>query len=389
MKILCLTPWFPVARNDKTGNFVLDSVEALGDLGHQVSVLVTRPQRFTSATYALRTKLCGGETALAQTDKASTRVRFYLSVPRNAFRPVSNWFYHRAVAPTLANMARECRADVIHAHTEIPGATAVRVATEMGLPSVVTIHGINTDPKLNGPRQRAYYHEQLSRASRIVLVGEPLRSHVASMVGRSDNYRIVHNGFRPPKGEVGQANWDEPLRLISVSDLHQGKGIDLTLTALRRLEDSGVTNWTYNVVGGGNQAPELQQLARDLGLSAKVKFVGPCDHDVVYRHLTRANVFVLPSYIEAFGIAYLEAMALGLLAIGVSGQGPSEFIQDGDNGFLVKPGSVDSLHACLRAISEDMTGMSKIAARGRDHVRRDLTWRSHAEHLTAVFAEVV
>jgi glycosyltransferase involved in cell wall biosynthesis len=286
-------------------------------------------------------------------------------------------------------MARALRADVVHAHTEIPGVTAVRVAADLGLPSVVTIHGINTDSRLNAPRQRACYREHLSRASRIVLVGEPLRDHVAAIVGRSDHFRIVHNGFRPPGDDVAQADWTRPLRLVSVSNLHEGKGIDLTLAALRRLEDSGVADWTYNVVGGGNQAVALRQLARDLGLSAKVTFSGPCDHDEVYRHLARANVFVLPSYVEAFGIAYLEAMSLGLLAIGVRGQGPSGFIREGENGFLVEPRSADSLHACFLRVGNDMPGMRKIAARGRDHVRRNLTWRSHAEHLTAVFAEVV
>lgn len=389
MNIVCLTPWFPRYRGEKTGNFILDSVEALADLGHSVSVLVTRPLGRSRGAHAVPAIERGGVADVPVTDRASITGSVHLSLPRNVFRPVSNWFYHRAVAGPLASLAREVRADVIHAHTEIPGATAARVAEELDLPSVVTIHGINTDRILNLPRQRAYYREHLSRVSRIVLVGEPLRDYTVSMVGRSDCLRVVHNGFRPPPDDVGHANWDQPLRLISVSNLHEGKGIDLTLAALRRLADSGITDWSYNVVGGGHRAGALQRMARELGLSDKVVFTGPCDHNDVYHHLSRSNVFVLPSFIEAFGIAYLEAMALGLLAIGVRGQGPSAFIRDGKNGLLVEPRNVDSLFACLRAVGEDMPGMQQIAIRGREHVRGHLTWRRHAKSLTDVFAEVV
>ena len=64
------------------------------------------------------------------------------------------------------------------------------------------------------------------------------------------------------------------------------------------------------------------------------------------------------------------------------------FIRHGETGFLVDPRNVDSLFACLRAVHGDMAGMRHIALRGRDHVCRNLTWRNHAESLSAVFAEV-
>ena len=389
MNIVCLTPWFPSDRGQQTGSFILDSVESLVSLGHQVAVLVTRPLRLSfGGPHAASESARHGLLDVAAARGTSITLVVYPSLPRNVLRPLSNWLYHARVAPALAGLARATNAHVIHAHTENAGAVATQVASALGLPSVVTIHGINTDHRLNSPRQRAFYRKHLSRASRVVLVGETLRAHAVSIIGRSDCLRVVHNGFKPPPADIAPVDWTPPLRMVSVSNLHVGKGIDITLQALRRLDDSGVTDWTYTIVGGGYQASKLQQLVRELRLSEKVSFAGPCDRDNVYRHLSRASVFVLPSYIEAFGIAYLEAMATGLLVIGVRAQGPSSFIRDGENGFLVEPQSVESLFACLHAISTDIPRMQLVACRGRDDVR-GLSWRTHAEKLSAVLAEVV
>jgi glycosyltransferase involved in cell wall biosynthesis len=105
--------------------------------------------------------------------------------------------------------------------------------------------------------------------------------------------------------------------------------------------------------------------------------------------LRDAHVFVLPSYREAFGIAYLEAMACGLLTIGVEGQGPSAFIISGKTGLLVPPQEVAALAACLRSVLEHPGRFSKIAAAGRKHVAQEYTWLRHAERLTEVYREIV
>ena len=380
MRILCITPWFPRFGGDKEGNFVLDSVEALVDAGHEVRVLVTR---------ALGRGLVHGEPELRVGFPLKT-VR-YLSIPRNLVRPVSNFLYVARVQRALAAMASEFAPHVIHAHTESAGVAAVRVGEKSKCASVVTLHGINTDARLNAPRQARYYRRSLSRAGRIVIVGEPLRRHFAPILGRDDNFRVVPNGVRLSEAPVAKTLVDDgsPIAFISVSDLVEGKGIDLNLDAFARLARQGFTHWRYDIVGDGPDRAELERRAADFRLGGKVRFLGRCKHQEVFGHLQRADVFVLPSYREAFGVAYLEAMACGLLTIGVRGQGAEAFIRHGDTGLLVEPRDAQALEDCLRNVIGRFGDVVPIAGRGAAHVREQFTWSAHAKRLEAVFRELV
>ena len=179
------------------------------------------------------------------------------------------------------------------------------------------------------------------------------------------------------------------MRWISVSNLHEGKGIDLTLRALARLQQEGLENWTYEIVGGGAERARLDAMTDALGLRDKVIFHGKLPHDQAMRLLAQADVFVLPSYREAFGIAYLEAMAMGLLAIAVSGQGPEAFIAHRRTGLLVRPDDSEALFMAMKTVLENGPEMRRIAAAGQRLVRTEFTWPRHAEKLMAVYREAL
>ena len=150
-----------------------------------------------------------------------------------------------------------------------------------------------------------------------------------------------------------------------------------------------MTDWTYQIIGDGSLNKYLQRLAHQLNLNDQVSFIGACDHQEVYRYLYQADVFILPSYREAFGIAYLEAMACGLLTIGVKEQGPQDFIEHGNTGFLVEPNSADALVHVIKNIFRSPNEMLAIANHGKQHVHNYFTWKSHAKNLENVYQEAL
>ena len=116
----------------------------------------------------------------------------------------------------------------------------------------------------------------------------------------------------------------------------------------------------------------------------------PRIHAEIFNQLASDDVFVLPSYREAFGIAYLEAMAAGLLTIGVMGEGPSQFIKNGENGVLVPPCDVQALVVALRNILVgDRNRWRETALEGQRTVQDFYTWNNHAKQLVEVYGQVI
>lgn len=391
MKILCLTPWFPAWPGLQAGSYILDSVNALKAMGHEINVLVLKPWQPRLAGLLHRDwnnpplKLDAHDAAF------NIQEVCYFSVPRNYLRPVSWWSFHRRAQAAIRARVEAFKPDVILAHTEMVGAAAVEVARKCGIPSLVVLHGINTSARLDTEAERRRLRHTLDSADKVILVGEPLRAYFAARAGRTDHFCVVHNGFVPPLPTqmTRTGHWPSPLRLISVSNLHEGKGIDLTLKALGALAQQGIRDWQYTIVGEGDERAGLESLASELGLQAQVQFVGAVAHKDVYSSLAAADVFVLPSWREAFGIAWLEAMAMGLLAIAVEGQGPSAFIRNEETGLLVKGQDIEDLVRCLRRVLLDAGNMQAIACAGQAHVMQGFTWTAHASALTAVCRSVL
>lgn len=381
LKILWITPWFPNSPEDQQGSYIWDAIQALRASGNEVDILLTQSWR-PKETVIYFTQFPGD---------LKIKVKRHFSIPRHYFRTLSNWIYLYTLAPTIQKMARQSHYDVIHAHTEICGIAAVYAGRKMHIPTVITIHGVDTCPRMWKGHAGRVIDRTLIQADRVVMVGQPLVEHFGQRLPKSDHFRIVYNGFRfsPALRSLPKNIWSEPIRLISVSNLVEGKGVDLTIQALAELNRQGLKNWSFIIIGEGTERKKLEKLVAALELSRQIQFTGVCSHDKVYQHVLNADVFCLPSYREAFGIVYLEAMAHGLLTLAVKGQGAQAFIQHEQTGLLMEPESVQDLVTLLKRVFTEQAFMQKIAAQGREFVLNHFTWKHHAEALVKVYEEIV
>jgi glycosyltransferase involved in cell wall biosynthesis len=134
-------------------------------------------------------------------------------------------------------------------------------------------------------------------------------------------------------------------RILFVGRLTTEKGIDVVLRALAKLDPA--LNATFDIVGGGDQRRNLEQLADQLGVGGRVTFHGHASEEDLRALYTRASVFAIASIAELQSIATMEAMASGLPVVAADAVALPHLVHDGENGYLFEPGNVDQLAARL------------------------------------------
>ena len=130
-------------------------------------------------------------------------------------------------------------------------------------------------------------------------------------------------------------------RVVYVGKLNAQKRVDTIIKAVNKLKDSFKIH--LDIVGDGPDAEALKQLAEKLSMGDTITFWGQQTREASVKIMKEADVFVMVSKNETFGLVYVEAMCQGCIAIGSKGEGIDGFIIDGENGFLAEPANVESL----------------------------------------------
>jgi len=142
------------------------------------------------------------------------------------------------------------------------------------------------------------------------------------------------------------------------------------------------------VVGDGSERSELERLANNLGLSQNITFVGRVSEDGVPPYMAAADVFVLPSLSEGFGIVNLEAMAAGLPIVATNIGGIPSLIEDGVNGFLVDPGNAVQIASRVSLLLSDARLRHLMSANNKKKVKQ-YTVDNVADDLERVYLSCV
>jgi glycosyltransferase involved in cell wall biosynthesis len=171
---------------------------------------------------------------------------------------------------------------------------------------------------------------------------------------------VIHPPIAPKfleySGNVPAQNQTRPLELVTIARLVRPKGIDIVLRALRILDSRGIA-YRYTIAGTGPERECLERVANELGISNRVEFAGYISDEEKLLLLRRSDVFVMVSRVsansqhEGFGIAYLEAAACGIPAIGSRAGGIPEAVIDGETGMLVPQESPEKLANALAFLS--------------------------------------
>lgn len=172
-----------------------------------------------------------------------------------------------------------------------------------------------------------------------------------------------------PAPALDRAELETPadvMLLLTLSRMHERKGIDTFLHALAGLPECHA--W---LAGDGPLQAQMEQLAKDLGIAERVRFLGwRKDRSALLR---AADICVLPSRYESFGTVILEAWATGTPLVACAAQGPAAHIADGVNGLLTPIDKPLALRDAIDGLLSDAVLREKLAANGFETYRRDFT----------------
>jgi len=157
--------------------------------------------------------------------------------------------------------------------------------------------------------------------------------------------------------------------ILFVGGNFQRKGVMPLLEAFARVARA-VPGARLHIVGGDPRYGTFQGRARDLGVADRVAFYGWQPNGRVRAMMAGATVFVMPSFTEAFGLVYLEAMWASTPVIASATGGTQQAFRDGDDALLVPPRDVDALAAALERVSRDTRLRERLIAGGRAAVGR-------------------
>lgn len=266
--------------------------------------------------------------------------------------------------------------DVLHAHVHRMGWAAVLASPLLRRPVVISEHSSEwTQATITrGALLRA--RAAFRRAALVCPVSASLQDAIESYGVRA-RFRVVPNAvdtriFHPPPNPPA----DPPARLVNVALHNEVKGVDVLLRAFARLAGHRAEA-TLELVGEGPQTRELEELASDLGIGERVRFVGALGAAAVAEALRRSHVFVAGSRSETLGVAVAEALCCGLPVAATNVGGVPELV-GADDGVLAPPENAEAL---AEAIETSVSGYARfdraaIAARARSRFSLEAVGRT-------------
>jgi len=316
----------------------------------------------------------------------------YPRVPRflrGAGHALERRLFARAAATALA--AGVAAPDVVLAHSaSLPGALLGQSRRQIGGTAFVVSlydHELYDLAPASAMIRRAIVRT-LRNADCAVYLSEALRRYAIDLAGPHRN-RVIPLGIEtyvalptvPPHS----------FTVCTVTRLIARKRVDRLIRAFARFAAER-PDARLVIVGDGPERPALEQLVRALGIDRQglVELTGALDARAAQERMARASVMALPSVRESLGAVYLEAMSLGVPALGTRGEGIEEHIEHGVSGILVPPGDDAALLAELRALAADPDRARRIGAAGRRRfLAGPFSWRANVQAYLSLFQDLV
>jgi N-acetyl-alpha-D-glucosaminyl L-malate synthase BshA len=255
--------------------------------------------------------------------------------------------YSLALATKIVEVTRHHDLDLVHVHYAVPNAVSALLARSIlaprPLPVVTTLHGTDITLVGNDPSFVETTRWGIEQSDAVTTVSEALRRSTIDIFGTRRPIEVVPNFIEPPRyervaGSPGARRWARPGErvLVHISNFRPVKRVDDVVEVFHRLRERFPVRLV--MVGDGPERARVEQRCRQHGTCGEITWIG--NLPLVEEVLVGADLFLLPSESESFGLAALEALACKVPVIATRAGGLPEVVVDGECGLLYPVGDV-------------------------------------------------
>ncbi|ADU00217.1 group 1 glycosyl transferase [Mycolicibacterium gilvum] len=384
MKILLVSWEYPPVVIGGLGRHVHHLATELVAAGHEVVVLSRRPTGTDPQTHPTTDETHEGVRVIAAAEDphefgfGTDMMAWVLAMGHSMIRAgfgLDGW-----------------RPDIVHAHDWLVAHPAVALAQFFDVPLVSTIHATEAGRHsgwVSGSVSRQVHalESWLVRDSdSLITCSASMRDEISALFGPElAEISVIPNGidtdgwpFAARRAHSG------PAELLYFGRLEYEKGVHDAIAALPKVRRTH-PGTTLTIAGDGTQLGFLTEQARRHKVLKATKFVGRVDHSQLLTLLHRADVAVLPSHYEPFGIVALEAAATGTPLVTSTAGGLGEAVIDGVTGMSYPPSDVTALAAAIRAVLDAPAAAQERATAARARLTSDFAWHTVAAETAQVY----
>ena len=309
--------------------------------------------------------------------------------------------YMLSLANRLVQVAREYQLAIVHAHYAVPHATVALLARQvlassasMPAPKVMTtLHGTDITLVGSDPSYSEIVAYSIEQSDGVTAVSASLAEATRRQLGVRHEISVIPNFIdcglyrRRPDALLRKrfVEDDDTKLVIHVSNFRPVKRIDAVIRVFARI--AGQVKARLLLVGDGPEVSTAHHLARELGIADRTQWLGA--QELIIPLLSAADVFLLPSAQESFGLAALEAMACEVPVVASDVGGLPEVIEHGVTGFLHAPDDLDGMASSAVALLRDPALHDRVRQAAATRVRREYCAERVVPIYEAAYAKVI
>jgi N-acetyl-alpha-D-glucosaminyl L-malate synthase BshA len=310
--------------------------------------------------------------------------------------PLFKQFPHSlTLTAKMVEVARTHRLQILHVHYAIPFAAAAiiaaQVAPELGLKVVTTLHGTDITLVGGSPSFKPVIAWSIERSDAVTAVSEFLKDETYRRISVKKEIQTVYNFIDPESHTarvprcIPEKESDRQMTLMHISNFRPVKRLGDVVRIFQRVKQA--IDARLVLVGDGPEFGSTVELVESLGLSKSVRFVGVVDE--VVSILPAADLLLLPSETESFGLVALEAMASGVPVVASDVGGLPEVVEHGVTGYLAPVGDVEAMARYSLEILRDCSMGKRFAKQARARAVEHFSYGSIIPQYEAVYERLL